>query len=304
MLSLKSGKPIAIIDGDKAQKIYIKESAEDEPSELETTQENKVKIFKEHIKLDPKLSQKEINQMVNAYQAGALEIEGRNDRKYDDALTYTANSLKKYLRYPTTTKLFPIIEDKTWRIYISGSTGSGKSVWCKNFIKLNRKKGQEVFLFSPFEDDESLRGIKDMITVNFEEFAHETGHNFEYEDIPENAICLFDDIDSSKDKQMVKYLETLRDKCLQIGRHKGICVCTISHNPMEGNKTKSSIREAGYFVTFPQFNLRDTTALLKTYAGYTQPMIDEVLNNKSRWTMICKQVPLYWVSEHGVKLNN
>ena len=34
--------------------------------------------------------------------------------------------------------------------------GSGKSYWTKNFIKCNRKKGQEIFVFSPFKQDDSF----------------------------------------------------------------------------------------------------------------------------------------------------
>lgn len=306
MLSLSKGKEIAIIEGG-SRKIYIDgdiHDSDDKESTIETTKENKERIFKEFLKMDKKLATSDINKLCEAYKRGDSDIDGKLlSRKYEDAVLYVRNSLKKFLDFSKEETLFPIIDDlskKSARIFISGQSGSGKSYFISEFLKHNKpKKSQGVFLFSPVIDDDSLKGIKNLIQIDLGEFEREFGREFEYEDIPPNSIVIFDDIESSRN---AKQLMIIRDMYLERGRHQNTSVLTISHNPLGSNKTKASIRESQYAVLFPQSNPRDTGALLSKYFGYTKKMIDEVMNSKSRWVFVSKSTPMYWVSQHSVRL--
>ena len=117
-------------------------------------------------------------------------------------------------------------------------------------------------------------------------------------------MIVFDDLEGF-DKKKGKKFDDLRDACLTIGRHhgtRGLSVISINHNPMENRRTKAPIRESGYFVLFPKTNSRDTKALLKTYVGYTDDQVREVMNSKSRFVFVSKTNPNYWISSSDVRL--
>jgi len=312
-LSLSKGKPVCIIDDNPNKKIYINTENvfddEDKDANIETTRENREKIFKNFIKLDKKLTSSEMNKMIECYKDESKvdnveEHLGKLSRKYEDAKMFVNNSLKKFLDYGKDATLFPIVEplDKaSCHLFLSGQTGSGKSYFLSQFLKHNPpKKLQPILLFSPVKNDPSLKSIKGLVQVDLVEFEEEHKRDLEYDDIPEKAICLFDDIES--DSNFSKFLMNLRDKVLEVGRHKCQSCFTISHNPMGHNKTKASIRESFYAVIFPHSNPRDCGALLSKYFGYTKKMIDEVMATKSRWVMVSKRVPQYWVSSHSIRL--
>ena len=319
MLSLTSGTPIAYILNEKEpkkerKKIFIKGDVFDDSltAELDTTGENKQKIFKDFLKMDKKLSKSDIDKMVADYKEGKDDTEHKLSRKYEEAVEYVNTSLKKYLDYGDTEELFPIVDDlskKSVRIFISGQSNSGKSFFISQFLKYNKpKKNQPVIMFSPFKEDKSLKDIKNLIYLDLDDFEAEFGRPFEApDDVPPNSIVLFDDIEShtSRAKELMK----IRDIFLERGRHHGLeqggggtSVLTISHNPLGHNKTKASIRESTYAVVFPRANPRDTGALLQKYFGYTKKMVDEIMNAKTRWCFVSKAVPQYWISQHSVRL--
>jgi hypothetical protein len=317
MLSLTSGKPIAFIL-DKAGKetnkrIFIKETNceddDDIEAELDTTRENKQKIFKKFIQMDKRLSLSDMNKLNLAYKNELEQNQtdpslGKLERKYENGKTYVNQSLKKFVQYDSSTDLFPLIDaigKQGTRIFISGQSGSGKSYFVKELLKHNKiRKGTGVYLFSPVVDDESLNGIKNLIPINLDTYHDEFEKEFEIEDIPKHSVVVFDDIESARN---AKLLMAIRDQFLERSRHSAITTITISHNPMGNNKTKASVRECQYAVLFPQSNPRDTGALLKAYFGYTTEMINEILAlRNSRWILIHKHVPSYWVSQHAVRL--
>lgn len=307
MLSLTKGRQIAVIEGKKPRAIYIQgdihESDDLEPT-IETTQENKQKIFKQFLKMDKRLSTADINKMGDAYEdESKVASLGKLERKFEEAKGFVNTSLKKFLDYGKEEQLFPTVEDlskNSVRIFISGNTGSGKSRFISDFLKNNKpKKSQGIFLFSPVYDDDSLKDIKNLIQIDLGQFERDFEKPFEYEDIPPKSIVIFDDIESSKN---AKQLMEIRDMFLERGRHQGTSTLTISHNPLGHNKTKASIRESQYAVVFPLSNPRDTGALLSKYFGYTKKMIDEVMACKSRWVFVSKSTPQYWVSQHSVRL--
>ena len=302
MLSLKSGgTPIAFSESKPDLKIYIK-SDENEP-ELDTTMPNKIKIFKEFLKGDSKTSIKDIHELTTSFEAGALvHPNPKLDRKYDNAVEFVNDSLKHFLQYPESTKLFPLVpKDKAYTVFITGMRGSGKTYFVKQFLKYNRDKKRQVLFISPFLDDESMKGVKDVIPMDIDEIEEELERPFTVSDFPEDAIIIFDDLEGFSKKKMMK-LDDLRDKALTMGRHNGLAVISICHNPMSGNRTKAPIRESQYFVLFPQSNPRDTKVLLSTYGGYTIPQVKEILDSKSRFVFVNKNHPKYWISSTQVRI--
>ena len=302
MLSLKAGRKIALIDGDKKQPIFLKDN-DDGEAEIETTDENKKHMFEKYLDMDKKLSAVDIQKLMRAYEDGSGEgLEGKLSRKYIDGVRYVEDSLKKHLDYGSKTSLVPIIEEPSYRLFVSGLSGSGKSYFISMFLKHNKVKreGAGIFLFSPVQDDKAMKSIKNLIHLDLDEFMAETkGREFEIEDIPEGSVCIFDDIESWGKGRAKPYME-LRDILLERGRHRDISTICVSHNCCNGHATKVSIREAQYWCLFPKFNARDTKVILKTYGGFDKDEIDEIMAMKTRWCLIRKSIPKYAIGEHSV----
>lgn len=302
MLSLKpDGVLIAISETDANLKLYMTPDKED--TDVDTSPENKIKIFTNYLKTDKKTSIKDIREMVESFKAG-LETHPnpKLDRKYENATTFVHDSLKHFLQFPPSTKLFPVVQkSKPYTIYITGMRGSGKTYFVKQFLKLNRDKARPVVFISPFPDDESMKGLKDIVPFDIDEVEAELERPFTIDDFPENAIVVMDDLEGFSKKKKIR-LDDLRDKALTMGRHLGLSVISICHNPMEGNRTRTAIRESQYYVLFPQSNPRDTKVLLSTYAGYSTAMINEIVQSGSRFVFVNKSAPRYWISSSKVRI--
>ena len=303
MLSLKpnDGVLIAISETDPNLKLYMTPDKED--TDVDTSPENKIKIFTNYLKTDKKTSIKDIREMTDSFKAG-LETHPnpKLDRKYENATTFVYDSLKHFLQFPPSTKIFPVVQkSKPYTIYITGMRGSGKTYFVKQFLKLNRDKARPVVFISPFPDDESMKGLKDIVPFDIDEIEAELERPFTIEDFPENAIVVMDDLEGFPKKKKIR-LDDLRDKALTMGRHLGLSVISICHNPMDGNRTRTAIRESQYYVLFPQSNPRDTKVLLSTYAGYSTGMINEIVQSGSRFVFVNKSAPRYWISSSKVRI--
>jgi hypothetical protein len=308
MLSLRSGTIVAETvpekKGGKTQKIYITEDDDDEKKpEIETTKENLVKIFKKHLSLNKKLNIKEINELTSSYENRELQIENpRLSRTYDNAKRYADNSTKKFLDFGTTETLIPCFSEDSVRVFTSGLSGSGKSTTISNIIEKNPPKGEGyVFLFSPIKGDKALAKIKRLLEVDLDDFERDMERPFSFEDINEGSICIFDDCETAR-KDLVPQYYQLMDMVGQRGRHKKISMYSVSHSAMNGNKTKSLIRESQYFLMFCSANKRDCKNLLKTYGGMDTNQIETIMTQKSRWCLFKKSIPQYAVFEHSIML--
>jgi len=310
MLSLKSGRRIAVIDPqtkDKTSKakhdyIYLKEDDNDEDEEIDTTQENKRKIFKKFLDMDKKLRMLEVDELLEAYDSETAPT-NKLDRKYHEGIAFVKDSLKTYMDYGDKVELFPIVEDTWCFMYVSGGAGSGKSTFISNFIKHNKhliSKDAGIFLFCPDKEDPAYQSIKNLIHMDLDEYMEENeGEELDLDAIPPSSTLIFDDIESYKKADAKRYME-FRDMCLERGRKRGFKIFCVSHNPMNNLATKVSIRECNYWVLFPRYGARDSKNLLKTYGNFEKSEIDQIMNLKTRWVFIRKSVPKYCVSQHAV----
>ena len=285
MFSFKEeGLPIAVIKDDTKEKgrilHIIDEDESDIEPEIDTTEENKKKILQKFVR-------------------------NKKDLRSDDEII--SHSLKTFQKYGKNTKVFPVITAKSYRIAVSGLPGSGKSYFTCEFVKHNKsfqkpEKGSGTFLFSVHKNDPSLKGIKNLIQIDLDEFEKEAGREFTIKDIPKGSTCIFDDIDSFETKTKQKQYCNLRDVALQIGRHMDINVISIGQSPMQGLKTKTVNSNCEYFVVYPQTNKRDVKAFLSSYGGLELDTINKIMGLKTRWCFFKKSVPQYVLFEHGAML--
>jgi GTPase SAR1 family protein len=310
-LSLENGLEIAKIVS-KDDIIYVKECSYNSPPDITTTMDNKVMILENFLRRDSKILKKDINEMVDAYKNGIRDFNSNSlhlNKLYDKSLEYVIESLKRFMNFNDKTFLYPVLsKEKSTRIFCSGSSGSGKSFYISQLIKRNFPPSQLVYLFSPIEDDVSFEGLN-IFQVNLESFEEIFGNPFTIEmlDDGKNAsIVIMDDIESIANSKIRKMYLDIRDQLLERGRSHsggyGITTITVSHNPMGGNLTKSSIRESDSFILFPSSNQRDTRTLLERYSGITRDNIQEILKLNTRGVFIKKTVPSYYVAEHNIAL--
>jgi hypothetical protein len=322
MLSLRNGLLIAESKPESKDKkplhIFLRQDDDDNDdnveSEIETTPENLVNIFKRHLQLNKKLSSKDIELMTELFKnelstgkSEDLKIPPKLSRIYDASKKHANNSTKKFLDFTSEKiNLIPKLDEKAFsRVYCTGLSGSGKSTYICDMImnnKIPKNSPGVVLLFSPIRDDPSLAKIKNLIHIDLESFYSENDRAFDVEDIPEGSIIIFDDVFSA-DKHLIPIYQDLLNKISERGRHlKFKQLYVVSHNPLAGSQSKVPIRESQFMLVFPRSNPRDVRVLLKTYCGYTTEEIDQLMELKTRGVLVKKTVPRYAISQHNVIL--
>jgi hypothetical protein len=302
MLSLSHGIKIATYQVEKSEKkvakfVYIQDDARDKPPQIETTTEKKLEVFREYLHRDKKMRLADIDTLCDAYKYNT-KVNPKLERKYDDAKRYVIDSLKHHLDFPKHVHLNPIISQPTYRMFISGLSGSGKSYYIAYLLKYNKPK--MIFLMSPVIDDDAFKKLKpEPIHINLATYEEEFGKPFEIEDFPKDSVCILDDTDTAKD---AKLYSEVKVQLLERGRHLGVSTIVVSHNPLQGNNksAKSQLLESEFYVVFPKHNKAHCEKLLKRYVGLGQDKIDMVLNIDSRSVLIKKSYPSYVLGEHTI----
>jgi len=268
MLSIKDGKPIAIIKGGKFDNtiIYIddklKRPNKDTKKEYFTRKHNVNSIDTLHIKpLDE----------VYVYDDGIIQ---------------------------------PLPDfNNTQRIYISGPTGSGKSyyirMWLKEYIKVFPDR--PIYLFSDMLEDPALDDFKNLMRFKLDEGLLKKKHIR-----PEkfkNSIVIFDDIDSIQDKKLYAYVLSLQNAILKTGRKLGITEIVTNHLMNNGIKTKEIYNECSIIV-FPTrgSNFYALNYALKKYLGMDSKQVKHVARLPTRMATIFKDFPQFVMYEKGIYL--
>lgn len=301
MLSLATGLPIAIINGNLDKKIYYKDASRDDEPELDTTQEQKNKILKQYLERNNKLKKSDIDEILTAYNSSTNLMDKTKQKILEKGNDYVNASLKRYLDFGKSTSLFPIITEPSFRAMCFGGSGSGKTFFVSEFLKVNKpRKGAGIFMFSPFDEDPSIKN-KNIIPIKLESYEEEYERPFDIEDLPKGSVCIFDDIMTYNKQYRQLYIDTM-ETLYERGRHLDISTICIQHNPLMGAKGKIQLRDSMYYICFPRYNVRDTKVLLKNYTGMTTEQINEILNLDSRWVFVKKSVPNYYVGEHTIAI--
>lgn len=304
-LSLKNGAEIAMVKNTK-EPLFITDCEYNSRPEINTTLENKLKIFEKFLRRDIKLMKKDIELLSNYYKQGYTEIQTdkpKLNNKYDQALEYVDNSLKRFMNFDNNTYLLPILPKRHWLCYITGLSNSGKSYYVSQLIKNNFPKNQIVYLFSPIEDDEAFDDLN-IFQINLATFEEDYLQPFTIEILKgtkeEPSIVIMDDINTFNNKNIRDMYIDVQNQLLERGRHLSIRTLTVSHNPLSGSFSKAPIRESEFYVLFPSSNYRDSKVLLETYTGLTKQEIEEILNVNTRGLIVKKSVPSYYVSDHNI----
>ena len=118
-----------------------------------------------------------------------------------------------------------------------------------------------------------------------------------------NALCLFDDIDTIKEKHLRNTVYDIQNDILETGRHNNIYIIVTSHliNGNDKKNTRTILNEAHKVTFFPKSGAYGITYFLKNYIGLPKKQIDNILQINSRWITINKGYPLFIFYEDGAK---
>lgn len=187
-------------------------------------------------------------------------------------------------------------------LYITGSSGSGKSYYTKEYIKNYHIAFPKnpVYLFSSLSDDPTLDSIKFLKRVELSPKFLNT--DFTIEDF-RNCLVVFDDTDCISNKYMKIKLQSIANIIMETGRHTKTSFIYTSHIANKGNDTKTILNETHSITIFPNTaGARTCKYLLEGLFGLDKHQIKKIKSlgtTKSRWITIMKTYPLIVLHQKG-----
>lgn len=187
-------------------------------------------------------------------------------------------------------------------LYITGSSGSGKSYYTKEYIKKYHTTFPKnpIYLFSSLSEDPTLDSIKYMKRIKLNDKFLNT--QFTIEDF-NNMLVIFDDTDVISNKFMKLKLKDIMNMILETGRHTRTSFIYTSHIANKGNETKTILNEAHSITIFPNTaGARTVKYLLENIFGLDKHQIKKIKQlgtTKSRWITITKSYPLIVLHQKG-----
>lgn len=201
--------------------------------------------------------------------------------------------------------------NKTFRYYIAGPAGSGKSYYVgrllKNFRKVCPKK--KIYIFSDVDVDPELDSIGNITRFKLDEKLIDKKPI----DVTlfADSVCVFDDIDSIQNPKLYTVVSKLRDALLRRGRHigngseeeSGVSVIVTAHLMSNYKDTRIILNECNAITFFPKSGATDAIKyVLKKYVGMSKDNINKVFDLPSRWTTVFKNCPQYVMYSKGLYL--
>lgn len=221
----------------------------------------------------------------------------------EDADKYIDNILKTQIFFnDKSTKLFPLPQKFSERIYVPAPSGSGKSTFIGEYLgylrDMPKGKKRTIYIFSRVLEDKPLDKHKNVVRVPLEE-EYFKSHPLNIDDF-KNSIIVFDDIDTLMNKNVVKYVRQFRDDVLETGRHFDITIISTSHLIANFLATRTLINEANAIVLFPRGSSFSAVAnFLDRYMGFSRKQINYVKSLPTRWIWFWKEYPKYAIHEKG-----
>jgi hypothetical protein len=183
-----------------------------------------------------------------------------------------------------------LVPNQRQAIYVTGMSGSGKSVWTSNFMEQYHiaHPDNRVYIFSKKLEDPAYDKFEWITRVVLdEEFG--IGEQLGCPQL-QNSLCVFDDIESASPKTTLEAIYALKDTILLTGRSFHIDVITISHLSQNNRATKLDLSESDAYVTF-RGTWGNKSRLYEYYAGLDKETIERIKTLPSRWVMAQKTFP-------------
>lgn len=202
------------------------------------------------------------------------------------------------------------IRNQNNRIYIFGTSGSGKSTWASNFAKeyIRENPGNRVFLFSrkdydPVFDDEIPDIIRTKLDLNFVKNYRasmaEEDPILKYAD----SLVIFDDFMRIDEPTIRSTALQLKNSIFELSRQYGTDCISIMHKGMGGHSTMVELTESTMIVCFPRRNLGESMKVLRTYCCFDREQMNQIFNKEGKneqW--MCVRRPDVIITKNYIKV--
>jgi energy-coupling factor transporter ATP-binding protein EcfA2 len=236
---------------------------------------------------------------------------------YDRCIILLEKIYKKELYIPDAVFEPFIDEDKHETYYITGQSGSGKSTYATNLIKMIRRKNpkKKVYIISKLDEDkvydEIGKGDDAPIRIptkgedGYDAFALNKKHkpSLLLEHL-RDSIVVFDDTSSIDDKDINAGVQHLLDTICECGRHERITLINTSHLIGNHKASRKILNEATNITFFVNSNWAQTSMFFKFQMGMLKPQIERIklLGEGSRWITLNRGIPNYILSQNRLLL--
>lgn len=187
-------------------------------------------------------------------------------------------------------------------VYVAAPAGSGKSYWCRMYARGYNCffPDNQVNLFSKVEDDPSLDDIENLVAVPMDENIVDAPIEL---DEMQDCLCIFDDTDTIRDREISNEINHLKDDVMECGRHQNIHCLITSHLLTSYSKTRTVLNEAHKIVVYPKSGAAHQIGYcLKTYCGFDPVDCTKLLKQRSRWCCVARHFPQHVITESKVYL--
>ena len=256
----------------------------------------------------------------------------KNGEEYEDDVPKNAEAFEKLKNMmvesntvvlPPDVKFEPLplrpqdVKDGNLRntLFISGMAGSGKTYLAKQYILLYAEMYPEnkIFFISQQDkdNDPSLAEVRNLMTqISIEDIMDErepiTWESF----IGKPCLVFGDDLDgfsTEKPKKggisPMKAVMNIINDLLNNGRKFGVSLIISSHDLNKAHKNETILKECEYFCLYPQGIMLYTLDYFgRKYLGFSKEQIKEMKDNKSRWVIMRRKVPMIMLTEFDCKI--
>jgi hypothetical protein len=244
------------------------------------------------------------------------DTEGLRDI-YDRSMKILERIYKKELFIPDAVFEPYIDEDRHETYYITGQSGSGKSTYATNLIKMMRKKNpnKKVYIISKLDEDkvydEIGKGPNAPIRIPTKDDEGFDAFGMTKDHIPsltmdhlKDSIVVFDDTTSIDDPAINKGVQHLLDTICECGRHNKITLINTAHLIANHKASRKILNEATNITFFINSNWAQTSLFFKGQMGMLKPQIERIrlLGEGSRWITLNRGIPNYILSQNRLLL--
>ncbi len=248
--------------------------------------------------LKKKMTNEDIAILMKSFKAGALQEDEDLYEIFQKTQQKNKEMSEKEFKIWDNGAVSPLPDfKKTFRYYIAGPAGSGKSYYCGQLLKTMRKVCPEkkIYIFSDVDEDKELDSIGNIIRFKLDEKL--VGKKPIDVNLFASSVCVFDDIDSIQNPKLLDVVQKLRDALLRRGRHinggteeeTGVSVIVTAHLMTNYKDTRIILNECNAITFFPKSGATNAIKyVLKTYVSMSKPDIDRVFELPSRWVTVFK----------------
>ena len=217
------------------------------------------------------------------------------------------------LQLPNKTDEFVLYPSENTRsIVICGPQKAGKSYWISFYLEQYIKvhKDCKIILISekkhdPILDDK-FKHLKEkglLTRPDYTEWIDNPITNDDVEELPENSIFVFDDVDTIANTKVKKVIYDLADKLFALYRSKKLNIIFTQHVNTTGKEGKIRLTNCDCLVFFPSVV---DVYFMKRYMNMKRNILKQFENGefKSRWCVFMRGNPSLLLFERFVKVLN